>query len=82
MGLRVILSGIVLALLLCVLLQPAWGQTDCEAGNGLLDFTPPKTMSVPDVIQKFGAAETATREARRHYTFKQDVLLQTLAGKM
>jgi hypothetical protein len=81
MGLRVILSGSVLALLLCVLLHPAWAQTDCEAGNGLLDFAPPKIMSVQDVIQKFGAAETATKEARRRYTFKQDVLLQTLAGK-
>jgi hypothetical protein len=81
MGLRVILSGTVLTLLLCALLQPAWAQTDCEAGNGLLNFAPPKTMSVQDVIQKFGAAETVTKEARRHYTFKQDVLLQTLAGK-
>jgi hypothetical protein len=81
MELRVILSGTVLALLPCVLLQQARGQTDCEAGNGLLDFSPPKTISVQDVIQKFGAAETATKEARRHYTFKQDVLLQTLRGK-
>jgi hypothetical protein len=58
-----------------------WGQTDCEAGNGPLDSAPPKTMSVQDVIQKFGAAEAVTKEARLHYTYTQDVLVQTLSGK-
>jgi len=67
---------------LCAALLPAvlWAQTDCEAGNGLLDFNPPKTMSAQDVIQKFGAAEAATKEARLHYTYKQDVSVQTLSG--
>jgi hypothetical protein len=66
-----------------VLTLPAglWGQTDCEAGNGTLDSAPPKTMSVQDVIQKFGAAEGVTKEARLQYTYTQDVLLQTLSGK-
>jgi len=66
-----------------VLLPPVglWGQTDCEAGNGLLDFAPPKTMSVQEVIQKFGAAEATAKEARLHYTYKQDVSVQTLSGK-
>ena len=70
-------------ILLGVLMLPPRliGQTDCEAGNGLLNFAPPKTMSVADVILKFGAAETATKQARLHYTYKQDVLLQTLTGK-
>ncbi len=58
-----------------------WGQTDCEAGNGPLDSAPPKTMSVQDVIQKFGATEATAKQARLHYTYKQDVLVQTLAGK-
>ncbi|HEV3305570.1 MAG TPA: hypothetical protein VGZ91_03945 [Candidatus Sulfotelmatobacter sp.] len=55
-------------------------QTNCEDGNGLLDFSPPKTLSVQDVIKKFGAAEAAAKEARLHYTYKQDVLMQTLTG--
>ena len=59
----------------------AWGQTDCEAGNGLLDFAPPKTISLPEVIQKMGVAEAAAKEARRHYSFRQEVLMQTLSGK-
>jgi len=75
--------GIQSAIILVFLLLPArlWGQTDCEAGNGLLDFAPPKTMSAQEVIQKLGAAETAAKEARLHYTYKQDVSVQTLIGK-
>jgi YD repeat-containing protein len=82
MRLRVILSEIALVLLLCVLLLPTglWGQTNCEEGNGALDSAPPKTMSVLEVIQKFGATEAATKEARLHYTYKQDVLVRTLSG--
>jgi hypothetical protein len=78
MSLRVIVSIISL----CALLPAGlWAQTDCEAGNGVLDFAPPKTMSVQEVIQKFGAAEAVAKEARLHYTYKQDVLVQTLKGK-
>jgi len=40
------------------------GQTNCEEGNGLLDSAAPRTLSVQEVIQKFGAAESATQEAR------------------
>ena len=58
-----------------------WAQTDCEAGNGLLDSNPPKSVSVLDVIQKFGEAEARAKAARLLYTYKQDVLMQTLAGK-
>ena len=57
------------------------GQTNCEEGNGLLDFSPPKTMTVQDVIKKFGVAEDVAKQERLHYTFKQDVLMQTLSGK-
>ncbi|HWW16591.1 MAG TPA: hypothetical protein VN310_18170 [Candidatus Dormibacteraeota bacterium] len=78
MRLRRIQWGIIL-----VFLAPSalFAQTDCEAGNGLLDFVPPKTISVQDVIQKFGAAEAVTKEARLHYTYKQEVTLQSLNGK-
>ena len=55
-------------------------QTNCEEGNGLLDFSPPKPLSVEDVIKKFGAAEADAKSARLHYIYKQDVLLQTLSG--
>ena len=56
-------------------------QTDCEAGNGLLNFAQPASMSVEEVIRKFGTAESVTREARLRYSYKQEVLVQTLSGK-
>jgi hypothetical protein len=75
---RAFQSAVILAILL-----PAglWGQTDCEAGNGPLDSAPPKTLSVQDVLQKLGAAEAAAKQARLHYTYKQDALMQTLVDK-
>src|SRR5208282_3621296 len=71
-------SSIILFLLLPAVL---WGQTDCDSGNGPLDSAPPKTLSVQDVIQKLGAAEATAKEARLHYTYKQDAQVQTLVGK-
>ncbi len=74
----VVWSTVILAVLLPIAL---WAQTDCEAGNGPLDSSPPKTTSAQEVIQKLGAAEATAKEARLHYTYKQDVLMQTLVGK-
>ena len=71
-----------LALLTFFFLRPiaSLAQTNCEDGNGLLDFSPPKTVSVEEVIRKFGAAEAEAKAARLHYTYKQDVIVQTLSG--
>jgi hypothetical protein len=70
------------ALLLFVLMLQGslCGQTNCEEGGGALDSAPPKSISVQDVIQKFGAAEAVIKDARLHYTYKQDVLMETLVG--
>ena len=59
----------------------AMAQTNCEEGNGLLDFSQPKTMTVPEVIAKFSAAESRVKAARNQYSYTQDVLVQTLNGK-
>jgi len=58
-----------------------FAQTDCADGNGVLDMSPPKSMSTQDLIQKFLAQETKVKEARSHYTYTQDVLVQTLNDK-
>jgi hypothetical protein len=65
-----------------VLMLPAglWAQTNCEDGNGLLDFSQPKVLSVQEVVKKFGEAESGAKQARLSYTYKQDVLMQTLSG--
>ena len=58
----------------------ASAQTDCAEGNGVLDNTPPKGITTQELIQKFSAQETKVKEARSHYTYTQDVLVQTLNG--
>jgi len=65
---------------LSVLCGGAAAQTDCAEGNGLLDTAPPKNMTVPELIQKFGAEEAKVKEARTHYSYTQDVLVQTFNG--
>jgi hypothetical protein len=78
-----VLVALSLFLLISVLLQPVrlLGETDCEAGNGLLNFAPPASIRVEEVIRKFGIAESTTKQARLHYTYQQEVLVQTLSGK-
>jgi len=56
-------------------------QTDCSDGNGVLDMSSPKNMTVQELIQKVAAEETKIKEARMHYVYTQDVLVQTLSGK-
>ena len=59
----------------------ARAQTDCADGNGVLDTAPPKNMTAEELITKFAAQETKVKEARAHYTYTQDVLVQTLNEK-
>jgi hypothetical protein len=66
-----------------VILLPAalLAQTDCEKGNGRLNYNLPKDLTSEAMIQKFAAAESLTKAVRNHYTYTQDVLIQTLTGK-
>ncbi len=70
----------VVLVLLSGLMAGAWAQTDCAEGNGVLDTAPPKNMTAQELIQKVAAEETKVKEARTHYTYRQDVLVQTLNG--
>jgi hypothetical protein len=67
--------------MLCAALIRVQAQTDCSDGNGVLDTTPPKDLTPPALIQKFTAEEAKVKAARLHYTYTQDVLVQTLNGK-
>jgi hypothetical protein len=67
-------------LMLSALFPYAHAQTDCGDGNGILDTTPPKDLSPQEVIQKFTQGENKVKEARSHYSFTQDVMVQTLNG--
>jgi hypothetical protein len=74
-------SVVVLFLAFGMFLPIAIAQTDCSAGNGVLDSTPPKDMTPAQLIQKFSAEENKVRDARAHYTYTQDMLVQTLNDK-
>lgn len=63
-----------------LMLAGAEAQTDCSEGNGVLDMTPPKNVTVEELIAKIAAEETKVREARSHYSYTQDVMVQTLSG--
>jgi hypothetical protein len=58
----------------------AYAQTNCDEGNGLVDFTPPKDLTPQQVIDRFAANESKVKDARARYTYSQDVLVQTLSG--
>jgi hypothetical protein len=75
---RLIRSAALLYAALFVLLLTARAQTDCGESNSALDMTPPKDMTPDALIQKFTAAENRVRDARSHYAYTQDVLVQTL----
>jgi hypothetical protein len=73
-----------LAVIVCiagVCIEGVQAQTDCVEGNGILETAPPKDITVPLLIQKIALEENKVREARSHYAFTQDVLVQTLNGK-
>ena len=70
--------GCVIGALSC---SQAVAQSDCADGNGVLNMDPPKSMTVPDLIQKFTAEETKVKAARAQYTYTQDLMAQTLGDK-
>ena len=68
---------LVLALLLPVALA---AQTNCDAGNGPLNTAQPQSLNAQDIIQKFASREGIFKDARNHYTYTQEVVVQTLDG--
>jgi hypothetical protein len=69
-------------LLVLALLLPAAlaAQTNCDAGNGPLNTAQPQSISAQDIIQKFASREGIFKDARNHYTYTQEVVVQTLDG--
>jgi hypothetical protein len=71
-----------LCLCAVVLVVPAGlrAQTDCDQGNGPLNSAQPQSTTPDQIIQKFAAREAVFKEARNHYTYTQEVTVQTLEG--
>jgi len=57
---------------------PVAAQTDCSEGNSPLDTPPPKNMTPQQLIERFAAQEAKVKQARTHYSYTQDVMIQTL----
>lgn len=55
-------------------------ETNCEEGNGPLNSAQPRNITPQDIIQKFAAKEAIFKEARNHYTYSQEIIVQTLDG--
>jgi hypothetical protein len=73
--------GIAAFVLLILAGENAMAQTDCASGDSPLDMSPPKDMSPEQVVAKTAGNENKVKEARSHYSFTQDVLVQTMNGK-
>jgi len=67
-----------LALMAAALVGSSWAQTDCAESNSPLDTTGLKSTTPEELIRRFAAQESKVRDARAHYTFTQDALVQTL----
>jgi len=65
-----------LTLLLPVMILPGAAR----AQEGALDKSPPKGVTVDEIIKHFAAKEKEFRIARDQYTFRQDVKVMTLDG--
>ena len=71
----------IVALAICALSPLALtAQTDCEAGNGPLNSAPPQGISVQELVQKFAGQEAVFKDARNHYTYTQEVTVETVDG--
>jgi len=71
-------SFLVLMLTLTVAGQTA--ETNCEDGNGKLNPAQPQGISVQELIQKFAGKEAIFKDARNHYTYTHDVIVETMDG--
>ena len=64
-----------LLLTLCLAL-PALAQR----GEGQLDPSQPTGITVDEIVQRFAAKEKQFKIAREQYTYRQDVMVETLDG--
>jgi hypothetical protein len=51
-----------------------------SAQEGALENTPPKGVTPEEIISRFAAKEKLFKEAREHYTYRQDIKVQTRDG--
>ncbi len=57
---------------------PVSPSAGAQAGFGPLDPSPPKGITVDEIIKKFGERESAFAKARNEYTYRQTVKVDTI----
>ena len=70
-------SLLLLTLCLVCLVSPALAD---DRGEGTLDPSQPTGITVDAIIQQFAAKEKLFKTAREQYTYRQDVMVETLEG--
>jgi hypothetical protein len=68
------------ALSVVVLVVCAFAALPMAAQEGPLENIPPKGVTPEEIITHFAAQEKLFKEARDHYTFRQDIKVQTRDG--
>lgn len=68
-----------LLLTLCLPLSLS-AQADCEEGNSPLNPAQPQGTSPEEIVRKFAEKEAIFKEARNHYTYTQEVVVQEVDG--
>src|SRR5271169_3060196 len=68
------------SLLLLLTLSMALPVLASDRGEGSLDTSQPTGITVEEIIQKFAAKEKQFKIAREQYTYRQEVIVQTLEG--
>lgn len=75
--------SVFVSILVCMLplsLAAQTAETNCDDGNGKLNTAPPQGITVQELIQKFAGKEAVFKDARNHYTYTQDVIVETMDG--
>jgi outer membrane lipoprotein-sorting protein len=70
-----------LTLLIVILLGCTLAAPPASAQEGPLDTSPPKGITVEEIIQRFAAKEKEFKVARDQYTYRQDVKVMVMDGE-
>jgi hypothetical protein len=67
-------------LFLIVLAACVLAASPVPAQEGSLESAPPKSITPEEIITRFAAREKLFKDAREHYTYRQDIKVQTRDG--
>jgi hypothetical protein len=75
-----LLKGSAVVLFAVLVSAAGYAETNCDSGNGPLNSAQPQSITPEQIIQKFAEKEAVFKEARNHYTYTQEVIVQEMDG--